>query len=194
MAEPLSIGAIVEAVEKLFGKVGAAAALATGAFFLLPSWMLADVGIDQSDPALRHVCGIILLLSVAACLVSLALSVWPLLFSLMDLLFTRISVERTYYKLSPGARMMLAVFELSGNREMLADRSSDAAQDLIDAKLVYIASMSNDVVSLAKSIAGTRFIQSYRANFRTEIEKSPKLAKQIERDAERALSVYMGRI
>lgn len=60
MTEPLSVTAIVEAIEKLFGKVGAAALIASGGFFVMPNWILRWVGINSDDPALRRICGIVL--------------------------------------------------------------------------------------------------------------------------------------
>lgn len=188
MTEPLSIGAIVEAIEKLFGKVGAAALIASGAFFLIPPTILAPIGINSADPTLRKICGIVLMLSAATCFVALCLKAWPAITRRYTSWRESRSLQLQYFELGPEARVMIAAMEMSGEDAWFVPRESDAAQDIIDANILFNAATraNSRVLIVKRTTYGREFCDRHRAKFRPELAMNREIADRLGESMSRA--------
>lgn len=158
-----AVATIAGVVEKLFGKVGAALLLATGAFFLCPQQILGAVGLDNTDHDLRRTFGFLFIFSLAACAVSVAIAIWSFISAKAPGWW---EARRVYNRLSADARIVLGQMEMLGETSIVLSARDPAAQDLIDAGLLRVGGRSHGQLKLVKAEKYRDFVSRYRTRLR----------------------------
>jgi hypothetical protein len=171
-ADHTTIGFILDAVERLFGKVGAAILIACTIFFTLPnSWMRA-IGIDSGDSSMRKTAGVLLLLSGAACIVAFLIYLRPVWAYLGE-----DTADRFAYRRIPlDARVFLGSYARFSQESAIVPLDLEAVQTLIDNGLMIGNRRDNGLVVML-STKGIDFVRQNRERLRLDANRNPHLVE-----------------
>jgi hypothetical protein len=185
MTEPTNvIHAIVDLIEKLFGKVGAAILVAGLMFFALPNRWSSLIGIDTTDPSLRRIAGILVLLAFSAGIVSVAKWVGPWLGEWIGAWSAGRAWQKLYDRLPIESLIVLGLLGEAGMADFVCGRQFNAVQTLADRELVVVGVHQHLMLYVTVTPFGREFIRCHRYRLRAlvneEPERSAEIANQIQ--------------
>ena len=168
--EQTAIGFILDAIERLFGKVGVAIFIACIAFLGLPSSWLRAVGLDSGDLSLRRTAGALMLLSGAACIVALFIYLRPLWAGLLE----RVVDWLEYRRIPLDARVFLGSYAHFNQDSSFVPLHLEPVQKLIDQGLMIGNNRSGGLVVML-SHNGIDFVQRNRDKLRRDARQNPQI-------------------
>lgn len=164
--------ALLETIERLFGKLGAAALLASAAFFVLPARWLSAIGLNTNDHTQRFIAGLALLGSTAACIVSLGIRMAPS----VQYSIERIGDRRHFKSIPLECRVLLGMAAQFASTTFYAPASLQAVQILIDLGYFEANSVQSDLKVFIR-VDGNSLISENRTELRQTAAENPEIVR-----------------